>query len=49
MSPLEEQFCVFEISKMSAIFKMAAKTRHKKWAVKIVYFFMNRKKIEINP
>ena len=28
-SPLEEQFCVFKI------FKMAAKTRHKKWAVKI--------------
>ena len=25
-SPLEEQFCIF---KMSAIFKMAAKTRHK--------------------
>jgi hypothetical protein len=31
----EEQFCVFKIFKMSAIFKMAAKTRHKKWAVKI--------------
>ena len=30
-SPLEEQFCVFKIFKMSAIFKMAAKTRHKKW------------------
>jgi hypothetical protein len=29
---LEEQFCIFE---MSAIFKMAAKTRYKKWAVKI--------------
>jgi hypothetical protein len=28
-SPLEEKFCVFKI------FKMAAKTRHKKWAVKI--------------
>ena len=28
-SPLEEQFCVFKIFKMSAIFKMAAKTRHK--------------------
>ena len=28
-SPLEEQFCVFKI------FKMAAKTRHKKWGVKI--------------
>jgi hypothetical protein len=25
----EEQFCVFKIFKMSAIFKMAAKTRHK--------------------
>jgi hypothetical protein len=34
-SPLEEQFCVFKISEMSAIFKMAAKTRHKKWAIKI--------------
>ena len=34
-SPLEEQFCVFKIFKMSAIFKMATKTRHKKWAVKI--------------
>jgi hypothetical protein len=33
--PLEEQFCVFKIFKMSAIFKMAAKTRYKKWAVKI--------------
>ena len=32
---LEEQFCVFKIFEMSAIFKMAAKTRHKKWAVKI--------------
>ena len=30
-----EQFCVFKIFKMSAIFKMAAKTRHKKWEVKI--------------
>ena len=28
-APLEEQFCVFKIFKMSAIFKMAAKTRHK--------------------
>jgi hypothetical protein len=28
-SPLEEQFCIFKI------FKMAAKTWHKKWAVKI--------------
>ena len=34
-SPLEEQFCVFKIFEMSAILKMAAKTRHKKWAVKI--------------
>ena len=34
-SPLEEQFCVFKILEMSPIFKMAAKTRHKKWAVKI--------------
>ena len=34
-SPLEEQFCVFKIFEMSAIFKMAAKTRYKKWAVKI--------------
>jgi hypothetical protein len=34
-SPLEEQFCIFKIFKVSAIFKMAAKTRHKKWAVKI--------------
>jgi hypothetical protein len=33
--PLEEQFCIFKIFEMSAIFKMAAKTRHKKWAVKI--------------
>jgi hypothetical protein len=32
---LEEQFCIFKIFKMSAIFKMAAKTRHKKWAIKI--------------
>jgi hypothetical protein len=29
------QFCVFKIFEMSAIFKMAAKTRHKKWTVKI--------------
>ena len=35
IGPLEEQFCVFKIFKMSAIFKMAAKTRHKKWVVKI--------------
>jgi hypothetical protein len=28
-SPLEEQFCIFKIFKMSAIFKMAPKTRHK--------------------
>jgi hypothetical protein len=32
---LEEQFCVLKIFEMSAIFKMAAKTRHKKWMVKI--------------
>jgi hypothetical protein len=30
-----KQFCVFKIFKMSAIFKMAAKTRHKKWSVKL--------------
>jgi hypothetical protein len=35
ISDLEEHFCIFKIFKMSAIFKMAAKTRHKKWAVKI--------------
>jgi hypothetical protein len=29
------QFCVFKIFEMSAIFKMAPKTRHKKWEVKI--------------
>ena len=34
-SPLEEQFCVFKIFEMSTIFKMAAKTRYKKWGVKI--------------
>jgi hypothetical protein len=33
--PLEEQFCVFKIFEMSVIFKMAAKTRHNKWAIKI--------------
>ena len=32
---LEEQFCVFKIFEISAIFKMAAKIRHKKWSVKI--------------
>jgi hypothetical protein len=32
---LEEQFCVYKIFKMSAIFKMATKTLHKKWVVKI--------------
>jgi hypothetical protein len=32
---LQEQFCIFKIVKMSAIFKMAAKTWHKKSAVKI--------------
>jgi hypothetical protein len=31
-SPLEEQFCIFKIFKMSAIFTMGAKTRHKIWA-----------------
>ena len=36
-SPLEEQFCVFKIFKMSAILKMSAKIRHKKWAVQIQY------------
>ena len=39
-SPLEEQFCIF---KMSAIFKMATKTRHKKWAVKIQHCPMSSK------
>jgi hypothetical protein len=34
-APLEEQFCIFKIFEMSAIFKMVAKTQHKKWAVKI--------------
>ena len=34
-SPLEEQFCIFKKFQTSAIFKMAAKTRHKKWAIKI--------------
>jgi hypothetical protein len=42
-SPLEEQFCVFKIFKMSAIFKMAAKTRHKKWAVKIQHCLISSK------
>ena len=42
-SPLEEQFCVFKIFKMSAIFKMATKTRHKKWAVKIQHCPMSSK------
>jgi hypothetical protein len=32
---LEEQFCIFKIFEMSAIFKMVAKTRHKIWALKI--------------
>ena len=36
-SPLEEQFCVFKI------FKMAVKTRHKKWAVKIQHCPMSSK------
>ena len=34
-SPLEEHFCVFKIFEISAIFKMDAKIRYKKWAVKI--------------
>jgi hypothetical protein len=34
-SPLEEQFSVLKFFEMSAIFKMAAKTRHKKWVGKI--------------
>jgi hypothetical protein len=42
-SPLEEQFCVFKIFKMFAIFKMAAKTRHKKWAVKIQHCLISSK------
>ena len=41
--PLEEQFCVFKVFMMSAIFKMAAKTRHKKWAVKIQHFPISSK------
>jgi hypothetical protein len=31
-SPLENQFCIFKL------FKMSAKTRYKKWAVKIQHF-----------
>ena len=42
-SPLEEQFCVFKIFKMPAIFKMATKTRHKKSAVKIQHCSMSSK------
>ena len=42
-SPLEEQFCVFKILEMSAIFKMFAKTRHKKWGVKIQHCPMTSK------
>jgi hypothetical protein len=42
-SPLEEQFCLFKIFKMSAIFKMATKTWHKKWAVKIQHCPMSSK------
>jgi hypothetical protein len=34
-SPLEEQFCILKFFEMSAIFKVAAKTRYEKWAVKI--------------
>ena len=40
---LEEQFCVFKIFKMSAIFTMAAKTRHRIWAVKIQHFPISSK------
>jgi hypothetical protein len=42
-SPLEEQFSVFKIFKMSAIFKMTTKTRHKKWVVKIQHCPMSSK------
>jgi hypothetical protein len=42
-SSLEEQFCVSKIFKMSAIFKMAAKTWHKKWAVKNQHFPISSK------
>jgi hypothetical protein len=42
-SPLEEQFCSFQIFEMSAIFKMAAKTRHEIWAVKIQHFPISSK------
>jgi hypothetical protein len=42
-SPLEEQFCIFKIFEMSAIFKMAAKIRHKIWAVKIQHYRMSSK------
>jgi hypothetical protein len=34
---------VFKIFEMSAILKMAAKTRHKKWAVKIQHFPISSK------
>jgi hypothetical protein len=43
MSPLEEQFCVSIFLKMFAIFKMAAKTRHEIWAVKIQHFPISSK------
>jgi hypothetical protein len=38
MSPLEEQFSIFKIFKMSAIFKLAAKTRHKNGRYKLNIF-----------
>jgi hypothetical protein len=41
--PLEEQLYVFKIVKMSAIFKMAAKTLHKIWAVKNQHFPISSK------
>jgi uncharacterized protein YehS (DUF1456 family) len=41
-SPLEEQFCMFEIFDMSAILKMAA-TRHKIWTVKIQHCAISSK------
>jgi hypothetical protein len=36
-------FCVFKIFEMSAIFKMAAKTQYKKWAVKIQHCSISSK------
>ena len=43
LTPLEEQFCVLKFFKMSAILKMAAKTRHKKWAIKIQHCLISSK------